>query len=109
MKKLTLPFVNEGKPFSVSDLGTWTVKKHKSALTELKKNTKNLSAEEQDEEFKFYVIHTELKLIDESVTLEAVKKLHVENVVVLFNVIYYAGKDDIFFHTSTTKGKNKSK
>ena len=68
--KITLPFVNEGKPFTV---GNWTVEMHEETLALLKEENPLLSPEEQDALFRYYVIFIGLKSIDSSVKLEDVK------------------------------------
>ena len=92
--KLNLKFVNEGKPFEVSD---WTVEKHEKALALCVKACEGLSKAEQDQEFRYYVIYIGLKEIDADTPFEKVHNLHVENVIELFNIIYTKGKVDIFF------------
>lgn len=102
--KLTLKFVNKGKPFEVSD---WNVEKHEEALANCVKSTEGMSKSKQDAEFRYHVIHLGLKEIDPSVELETVRNLHPENVIELFNIIYGAGKVDIFFRPKKSiKKKN---
>jgi len=101
-KKLKLPFVNNGKPFK---LEPWTVAKHEAALKDLGENCSDLSSDEQERQFKFYVIKQGLKSVDDSVTMEDIKNLHPENVVALFEAIYTEGKVDIFFEETASKKK----
>ena len=92
--KLKLKFVNKGKPFEVSE---WTVEKHEKTLEACIKSTEKMSKSQQDAEFRYYVIYAGLKEIDSSVEFETVRNLHPENIIELFNIIYNAGKVDIFF------------
>lgn len=102
--KLKLEFVNKGKPFEVSE---WTVEKHEKALELCVKECKELPKTKQDQEFRYYVIYIGLREIDSDVPFEKVHKLHVENVIELFNIIYNAGKVDIFFRKKKSiKTKN---
>ena len=102
--KLTLPFVKKGSPFVVKN---WTIEKHEKALELLVTECKNLTPKEQDKLFRYYVIYVGLLEIDDSIDFETIQSLHVENIMELFEVIYYAGKVDIFFHRS--KGKKAVK
>ena len=95
MEKLTLKFVNKGKPFKI--VNDWTVEKHENALALCAADNEELSKDEQDVLFRYYVIYVGLKEIDEDVEIIKVRKLHVENVIQLFNIIYNKGKVDIFF------------
>lgn len=97
--RYSLKIVNNGKPFKISN---WTVEKHEDALSELTKNEKGKTTKQLDGLFRYYVILQTLQEIDENVTIEQVKGIHVENIVELFNVIYNAGKVDIVFR----KGEN---
>jgi len=100
--KYNLKFVNKGKPFTIPN---WTTEKHETALSELVKNEKGKTPKQLDNLFRYYVVLQTLREIDETVTIEQVKNVHIENLVELFNVIYYAGKVDIVFR----EGKNPQK
>jgi hypothetical protein len=94
-EKITLPFVNNGKPFTISN---WTVQKHTEALELMvSENGENLSEKEEDALFRFYVVYVGLKEVDSTVEFESVKNMHPENLITLFKLIYTAGKVDIFF------------
>jgi len=93
-RKLTLPFVNDGKPFKVSN---WTLGKHEEALAAMAESEGELSESQADAMFRYYVVYIGLKEIDDSVKLDDVKLLHPENMLELFKLIYYAGRVDIFF------------
>jgi len=105
-EKLSLPFVNKGKPFTVSN---WTVEKHEKTLSLMVEKNKSASAKELDALFRYYVVLVGLQDIDDSVTMEQVRSLHVENIMELFDAIYYAGKIDIFFHQSDKKKTQENK
>jgi len=104
-KKYSLSFVNDGKPFVMPK---WTVKKHRAAIKNTAKNTPNMSEEEQQEEFNYYVIYETLKQIDNSITVDDIKELHPEDMMQLFNDVYNAGKEGIYFR-QPKKGKKKTK
>ena len=92
--KYHLDFVNDDKPFTISN---WTPEKHEDALAELVKNEKGKSAKKLDKLFRYYVVLQTLREIDNTVTVEQVKNIHVEDMVELFNAVYYAGKRGILF------------
>ena len=100
-KKLSLKFVNDGKPFEV---GPWTVQKHEDTMRMIATDMKDASSEEQERSFQFYVLLVGLREIDETVTMTDIKSLHPENVVELFTLVYLSGKVDVFFHQKS-KGK----
>lgn len=106
-KKYSLSIVNNGKPFSMPH---WSVKKHKAALQELNKECKDMSNEEKNDEFTYYVILQTLRQIDSSVTIDDIKTLHPEDIIQLFNDVYNAGKGGIYFRQPKKgkKGKKKS-
>ncbi len=105
-KKYSLEIVKNGQPFTMPK---WTVAKHKAALQELNKECKDLSNEEKNDEFTYYVILQTLRQIDSSVTIEDVKTLHPEDIVVLFNDVYNAGKEGIYFREPKKGSKKKTK
>ena len=105
-KKLSLPFVNDGKPFTV---GNWTVEKHEKALQLMGEELGNLSPEETEKELKYYIVFVGLSELDDSVTIDIVRNLHVDNLIELFTIIYYKGKVDIFFQQSDKKKGKKGK
>lgn len=101
-QKLVLKFVNKGKPFEVVN---WTVEMHEKAMVKAIEATEKskMSEIEKENELKYYIILESLQKIDSTVTIDDVKKffIHPENVVEAFNLVYYAGKQDIYFR----KGK----
>ena len=101
-EKLTLPFINKGKPFIVDN---WTVEKHEKALKLMGEELGHLSPEDTDRELKYYIVYVGLSEIDETVNMDTIRKLHVDNLIDLFKIIYYKGKVDIFFHQSDKKKK----
>jgi len=109
-QKLTLKFVNRGKPFEVPD---WTVEKHEKAIAlavEYTKNNKDLSEVRKENELKYAIIYETLLEIDKTVKIESVREFftHPENLVDAFNLIYYAGKKDIHFHGGEKRPRKKS-
>lgn len=107
-QKLTISFVNKGDPFEVPN---WTVERHESALSKLAKEQqeKKWNDKKASEEFKYYVIYETLSEIDESgmCTLEKIRNMHTNNVVELFNIIYLAGKENIYFREGQKTQNNK--
>lgn len=101
-----LTFVNKGKPFTVSN---WNVEKHKNALIELLQNHKKASQKKLDELYRYYVILQSLKEIDETVTIKDIANMHPENLVEFFNIVYYAGKEDVHFRQGKKKSPKKKK
>jgi len=105
--KYTLPFVNNGEAFIVPD---WTVEKHEraiSAAVEGTKKDKDLSDSKKENELKYYIILETLLELDATVSIEDVKNFfkHPENLVEFFQVVYYAGKKNIYFQEG---GKKKT-
>lgn len=94
-KELTLPFVNDGKPFSLED---WNVKKHKEVLKILaKEEEKNpkLTEEQKDDIFKDHLILKGLEHVDDSVKLKDLETMHPLDKQALFLAIYYSGRKGI--------------
>jgi len=106
MKKYSLKFVNDGKPFVMPK---WTVGKHKAALAQLNEECKNMSDEERNDEFNFYVIYQTLKQVDSDVSIDAIKELHPEDLILLFNEVYNAGKEGIYFQEGQEKPQKRVK
>lgn len=107
--KYTLPFVNEGKEFVISN---WTVEKHERAIaTALKftKGRKDLNDAQKESELKYAIMYEALVEIDESIEIDDVRKyfVHPENIVEFFNAVYYAGKKDIYFRQEEEKPPKK--
>ena len=99
MKKIkepySLPFVNKKKAFAITD---WTTKKHESALAKLSEDMGEIPKEEQNEEFKYYVIYETLSEIDESgeCTLKKIRNMHPVDLISMFNAVYDAGRVGIY-------------
>ena len=107
--KYTLPFINNGKEFVLSD---WTVEKHERAIAaalEVTKNNKNLNSIQKENELKYAIMYEALVEIDESVELDDIRKYfkHPENIVEFFNAVYYAGKKNIYFRKEEKKPPKK--
>jgi hypothetical protein len=102
--------VNKGKAFEVTN---WTVGKHEHAMVKAVEATKDkkMSEMNKENELKYYIILETLQEIDSSVTIEDVKNYftHPENIVEMFNSVYYAGKQEIYFHKALSPVKNKKK
>ena len=105
MQKYNLKFINKGKAFCMPK---WTTGKHKAALAMMVEECKGMTDSEMSEEFNFYVIYQTLHQIDNSVTIESIKELHPEDLIELFNAVYNAGKESIFY-SPPEKGKQGSK
>lgn len=103
MKKYSLPFINDGEPF---ELPTWTVVLHEQALDKCIEATKGKSPMVQDKEFRFYVILESLQLVDDSVTLQDIKGMHVDDMLSLFDAVYAAGKRGILFQEKPSAKKS---
>lgn len=107
-QKLTLKFVNKGEAFEVEN---WTVLMHEHAMKKAVDATKDkkMSEMEKENELKYYIILESLQKIDSTVTIEDVKKFftHPENIVEAFNMVYYEGKQDIYFHQEEKPPKKK--
>lgn len=101
VKKYKLTIINKGKPFTMPK---WTVGKHKAALARMLKENPSATDEEKNDLFNFYVIYETLKQVDPEVSIEDVKGLHPEDMVELFNEVYNAGKEGIYFR-QPEKGK----
>lgn len=93
-EKFTLDFVNNGKEFAFPK---WTILMHEAALENMITDSPNLTDEERDKLFRYYVLYESLKKLDDDVDFEEVKQLHPENLIVLFTAAYNAGKRDIYF------------
>lgn len=108
MKKIrySLKFVNNGDPFLIPN---WTSEKHESALAKLAKDTKGMSDEKTNKEFKFYVVHETLLTIDPECKMEDIKNMHAVNLVEIFNAVYDAGREDIYFVDFQAAGKTRLK
>jgi len=106
MVKIKLPFINNGKPFTI---GVWTTEKHEKALTLMLNDLKNASDEQRTKEFKYYVILVGLQEIEPKLTIKQIKNLHVEDIADLFNVIYNAGKIGVIVEEDFQEGENPPK
>lgn len=105
-KKFVLPFVNKGKPFTFP---IWTVEKHEEALKHIADytNGKKLETFQAERFFKQIVLYSSLHEVDDTVTMDDVKSLHIENLATLADAAYTAGKMDVNFRQPKKKGKKK--
>lgn len=106
MKKYSLKFVNKGKPFIMPK---WTTGKHKAALALMMKECEEMSNKDKNDKFNFYVIYQTLKQIDSDVDFQEIVDLHPEDLILLFNAVYNAGKEGIYFQEPQKKRGKKSK
>jgi hypothetical protein len=100
-KKYSLKIVNNKKPFIMPK---WTVGKHKAALARMLKENPKVSEEEKNDLFNYYVIYETLRQVDPEISIEDIKDLHPEDMIELFNEVYNAGKEGIYFR-QPAKGK----
>lgn len=101
MTKYKLSIINKGKPFCMPK---WTVAKHKAALARMLKENPKATDDEKNDLFNYYVIYESLRQVDSEVSIEDIKELHPEDMIELFNEVYNAGKEGIFFR-QPAKGK----
>ena len=92
--KYTLPFVNDGKPFTVGD---WNVIKHKEVLKAVAKFEGKLEKDELDEKYQNLLILRGLKEIDGSVVESDLDVMHPIDKTAMFAVIYYSGRNGIVY------------
>jgi len=108
--KFTVKCVNEGKPF---DMPAWTVDKHNSALAKLAKDQKENKWDEQKaaDEFKYYIIHETMLELDPNCKIEDLRHFlrHPQTLIELFNAVYNAGKENIFYIENFRKGRKTPK
>ncbi len=108
--KYTLPFVNNGKEFVVSN---WTVEKHEAALANavaFTKANKDLSAIQKENELKYCMIYETLIELDKTVEVEHIRKffVHPDNLIDFFTAVYAAGKKEIYFREEEKPPKKKN-
>lgn len=106
-QKFTLSFVNNGDPFEMPD---WTPEKHEAALAKLAKQQakEKWTNETANNEFKYYVIHETLLEIDPECEFLKVRKLHPVTLIELFNEVFNAGKENIYYtESSFRQGKTR--
>lgn len=91
----SLEFVNKGKSFAIPN---WTTDKHESALAKLAADSKDMTQEQQEKEFKHYVIYETLSALDTTgeCTLEKIRNMHPVDLVDMFNAVYSAGRKGIY-------------
>lgn len=105
-QKYSLKYVKAGKPFCMPK---WTVAKHKAALEEMLAATPDLKNEERDDEYQYYIILQSLRQIDNEVTIEDLKDMHPEDLILLFNAVYNAGRSGILFQNGEKPRARKKK
>lgn len=108
-QRYTLKFVNNGDPF---EMPIWTTKKHEQSLAKLaaaqienKWDDKKANAE-----YKFYVIHETLLEIDPECNIDDIRAItHPATRIDLFNAVYDAGREDIYYKEDFHKGRKTQK
>jgi len=84
------------------------VEKHEKALElMISEQGKDLSEREEETLFRFYAIYVSLKEIDDEVSFHDVRNMHPENLLKLFNIVYLAGRVEIFFRGKDQGEKHK--
>lgn len=106
VQKYNLKCVNKGKPFKMPD---WTPEKHERALAKLVKAKKEnkWTDKKTNAEFKYFVIHETLLELDPNCKFEKIPR-HPETIRDLFNAVYNAGKEDIFYKEENFRKKGKT-
>jgi len=102
--KYTLPFVNNGKAFTLSK---WTVRKHEEVLKEASKYEKDLKGEQLDAKYRNLLILKGLHEVDKSVTEDDLLDLHPDEKVALFAAVYLQGKRGILAEDKANFQKKK--
>lgn len=111
---------NAGKPFKMP---SWTVLKHNELLADVAKleepilENEKLTDEQKkkqraklDTQYQYLLILKSLREVDGSVTQKDLETLHPNDLVALFNAVYYAGNRGIYsanFRKKTAKKENK--
>jgi len=92
--KYSLPFVNGGKPFTLSN---WTVRCQEEILKETAKLEDAYKGKEKelDVKYRHLIILKGLHEVDESVTEDDLKGMHPEDKLALFAAVYLQGKRGI--------------
>jgi len=105
--KYTLPFVNKGKPFELSN---WTVSKHKNVLREVKKWEDKIKDEKKlDEKYRHILILCGLNEVDPNVTEDDLDTMHPDDLIAIFAAVYYQGKKGIVDKSDFQKGQKTPK
>ena len=103
--KYTLPFVNNGKPFTLSK---WTVRSHEEVLKETAKFEGELKEKELDEKYRKLLILKGLHEVDPNVTEDNLLDLHPDEQVALFAAVYLQGKRGILAEDKANFQKKKN-
>lgn len=106
-----IPFVNNGKPFTLPD---WSVVKHKKVLKKMSKydsdeEKQKYSAEELDDIYQTILILEGLQDIDSSVTEQDLDTMHPADKTALFAAIYYQGRSGIIYNKDADKSFHQKK
>lgn len=107
--KYTLPFVNEGKDFTLTK---WTVRKHEEVLKETAQYEdddpkKGLKGDKLDKKYRNLLILKGLHEVDPNVTEDDLLDLHPDEKVALFAAVYLQGKRGILAEKKANFPKKK--
>jgi len=103
----SLPFVNKGKDFTLSN---WTVAKHKDVLREVKELEDKIKDEKKlDEKYRHILILRGLNEVDPNVTEDDLDTLHPDDLIAIFAAVYYQGKSGIISKKDFRKGQKTQK
>jgi len=108
--KYTVKCVNNGEPF---DMPAWTIEKHEKALARLAADQKKekWSEEKASSQFKYYVIYETMLELDPNCDFKELKNFlkHPITLTQLFNAVYEAGKENIYYVENFRKGRKTQK
>jgi hypothetical protein len=106
VQKYNLKCVNKGKPFVMPN---WTPEKHEKALAKLVEAQKEnkWTDVEANKQFKFFVVHETLLELDPDCKFEDIPR-HPATIVELFNAVYNAGREDIYYKEENFRKKGKT-
>lgn len=108
-QKYTLKFVNNGAPF---EMPIWTTEKHEKSLAKLAAaQLKNKWDDKKaNAEYKFFVIHETLIEIDPDCSIDSIRAItHPATRIELFNAVYDAGRENIYYVEDFRKGRKTRK
>jgi len=103
----SLPFVNKGKNFTLSN---WSVKKHKDVLREVKEWEDKIKDEKKlDEKYRHILILRGLNEVDPNVTEDDLDGMHPDDLIAIFAAVYYQGKSGVIAKKDFRKGQKTPK
>lgn len=90
-EKISLSFVNKGKEFSLPKM---TVERHQEYLIKLKDiEEKYKDEQKKDIEANIALVLETLKMIDDNVSMDDIKKMHPQDLAELSIMIFNAGRE----------------